>query len=326
MSVEPGHVEPGLGSAQAEPATPAAAAVAPAPLRVLIIDDEPLARLRLRSLLQAITEPPLQVVGEAGDANGLREALAALGHEGCDLVLLDIALPGRDGLQLADKLNQMSWPPAVVFVTAHTEHALRAFELDAVDYLTKPVRRERLQACLSRVAERLRQRRAQREALALPGLAAALTAAKGVLGAVGAGGQDGALDAPGDAVLPPPLTAEPVLVAQDRGRVFRVPVAEVIYLKAELKYVTLVSPHGEWLLEESLTDLEQRLGPGFLRVHRNAVVAVGAVRALERVACESAAPGEAGDTWGVRLVNGHVLTVSRRQLPAVREVLARASA
>ena len=106
-------------------------------------------------------------------------------------------------------------------------------------------------------------------------------------------------------------------MVSDRGRVLRVPVAEVVYLKAELKYVTLCAQHGTWLLDDALADLEARLGDGFLRVHRNALVAVAAVRALAR------RDAEAGDEgWQVQLANGEWLAVSRRQLPAVREVLA----
>lgn len=251
----------------------------PAPLRVLIVDDEPLARLRLRALVEANTEPPAQVVGEAGDA---AQAQALMAQVACDLVLLDIAMPGASGLQLADALRRAAQPPLVVFVTAHASHALRAFELDAADYITKPARRERLQAALWRVA----QRRA--------GPAAAVPAETG-----------------------------PVLVVSDRGRVLRVPQAEVVYLKAELKYVTLRTAQGQWLLDEPLAELAQRLGEGFLRVHRNALVARSAVRALERA--PHAGPAEAGggdDGWVVRLANGEALAVSRRQLPAVRDALA----
>lgn len=250
------------------------------PLRVLVVDDEPLARLRLRGLVEANALPAARVVGEAGDAP---QALALLAHTPCDLVLLDIVMPGGSGLRLADALRRaavgpgQAQPPMVVFVTAHAEHALRAFEVDAADYITKPVRRERLQAALLRVAQRL----------AAPAVA----------------------DAP------------PALVVSDRGRVLRVPLPEVVYLKAELKYVTLCSIHGQWLLDEPLADLAQRLGDGFLRVHRNALVARTAVRALER-APAAAAGQEADDGWVVRLANGEALAVSRRQLPAVREALA----
>ncbi|MDH4390554.1 MAG: LytTR family DNA-binding domain-containing protein [Aquabacterium sp.] len=252
------------------------------PLRVLIVDDEPLARLRLRGLVDANPLPAAQVVGEAGDAP---QALALLARTPCDLVLLDIVMPGGSGLRLADVLRRAAAgpgqgrPPMVVFVTAHAEHALRAFEVDAADYITKPVRRERLQAALLRVAQRL--------------------------------ASSAATDAP----------QVPVLVVSDRGRVLRVPLPELLYLKAELKYVTLCSLHGQWLLDEPLADLAQRLGDGFLRVHRNALVARRAVRALERAPVPVAGQ-EADEGWVVRLVNGEALAVSRRQLPAVREALA----
>ena len=109
-------------------------------LKVLIVDDEALARLRLRSLLASCVETPVQVVAEAETA---QQALATLQEREIDLVLLDIRMPGRDGLQLASALRTLAQPPAVVFVTAHASHAVRAFDLDAVDYLTKPVQRAR---------------------------------------------------------------------------------------------------------------------------------------------------------------------------------------
>lgn len=247
-------------------------------LRTLVVDDEELARLRLRSLLQAMDDPPVQVVGEAADA---QTALAQLQADpGCDLVLLDIRMPGRDGMQLAAALRSLPQPPAVVFVTAHGNHALRAFDLDAVDYLTKPVLRERLQAALKRVV----QRRWPVES------------------------------------RPTPLTGEPVLVVNERGRMRRIPVAEVLVLKAELKYVTLRTAQDSHLLDDSLSDLERRLGQGFIRIHRNALVAARAVRELRR---HADARGDEG--WAVRVAPiDEWLPVSRRQLAAVREALSRA--
>ena len=122
------------------------------PLRVLVVDDEELARMRLKSLVVECGEPSAVVVGEAANA---AQALVWLTTRQCDLVLLDVQMPGRDGTQLAAELRLRNPPPAVVFVTAHAEHALKAFDLEAVDYLTKPVKRERLQAALRRVAQRL---------------------------------------------------------------------------------------------------------------------------------------------------------------------------
>jgi two-component system response regulator AlgR len=252
------------------------------PLRVLLVDDEPLARLRLRALLQDCADPASEVIGEAGDAAA---AEALLHQRPCDLLLLDIGLPGRDGMQLAAALRVMPEPPSVVFVTAHAEHALRAFELDAVDYLTKPVTRERLRSALQRVAQR---RRAAEAPLAS-------------------------------------ADATRVLVVHDRGRVLRLPLADVLYLKAELKYVTLRTAAHSYVLDDALADLEQRLGDGFLRVHRNALVARSAVRALQRRRGDGAGGDEGhAEHWAVQLMpTGEWLAVSRRQLQAVREALAR---
>ena len=245
-------------------------------LRTLIVDDEALARLRLRTLLQDCRDPAVQVVAEAGDAQTALDWLRL--HEDCDLVLLDIRMPGRDGLQLAAALRSLPHPPAVVFVTAHGNHALRAFDVDAVDYLTKPVLRPRLQAALQRVEQRRWPVDTQ----------------------------------------PVPLADEPMLLVSDRGRVLRVPVAEVLVLKAEQKYVTLRTVDGSHLLDDSLTDLERRLGKGFIRIHRNALVAARAVRELRRHADEGADEG-----WAVRVAPiDEWLPVSRRQLPQVRDALA----
>jgi two-component system response regulator AlgR len=260
----------------------------PPPLKLLLVDDEALARLRLRSLIEGLATavPPLlaEVVGEAGNAQA---ALAWLQTGLADAVLLDIRMPGEGGLQLAAKLRQMQQPPAVIFVTAHTEHALKAFELDATDYLTKPVRRERLQAALLRVEQRL-------QAARLPGA------------------QAGA----------PALTPVPVLVVTDRGRTLRIPIAEVLVLKAELKYVTLRTAEHSHVLDETLTELElrlQQLGGDFLRVHRNALVARRAIRELELHSDEV-------DGWAVRVAPlGEWLAVSRRQVAAVRAALQQAA-
>jgi two-component system response regulator AlgR len=251
-------------------------------LRVLIVDDEELARMRLRGLVNDNPQPRAEVIGDAANAT---QALVYMAERGCDVVLLDIQMPGRDGMEFAAQLRAMPQPPAVVFVTAHAEHALRAFELEALDYLTKPVKRERLQAALQRVAQRLNR-------------------------------------------PPPPPSAEPpevpVIIVSDRGRIVRVPVAEVLYLKAELKYVTLRTAAHTHVLDDSLADLEDRLGERFLRVHRNALVARHAVRALERrvVAGEGDEEGGGGEVWAVRVAPvDEWLAVSRRQVVAVREAL-----
>jgi two-component system response regulator AlgR len=247
-------------------------------LRVLLVDDEELARLRLRALVEGNPEPPARVVGEAGST---AQALQWLASNRADLVLLDVRMPGPDGVQLAAEIRRRPDPPAVVFVTAHVEHAVQAFDLEAVDYLTKPVRRERLQAALQRVAARR-------------------------------------------AVAPPaePPADAPVVVVSDRGRIVRVPLADVLYLKAELKYVTLRTASHTHVLDESLAELEARVGAGFLRIHRNALVALRAVRALERRTLGADADDEGGETWAVQVAPvGEWLAVSRRQVSAVREAL-----
>ena len=244
-------------------------------LRVLVVDDEELARLRLRSLVAECPSPVAVVAGEAANAT---QALAWLAANECDLVLLDIRMPGRDGLHLAEDLARLAPAPAVVFVTAHADHALEAFDLHAVDYLTKPVRRGRLQAALERAAQRVAQQRASAVA-----------------------------------------SAEPVIVVSELGRVVRVPVRDVLYLKAELKYVTLRTAERTYVLDDALADLEQRLGSRFLRVHRNALVARHAMRALER---RRMADDDDSEAWAVRVAPvDEWLAVSRRQAAAVREAM-----
>jgi two-component system, LytTR family, response regulator AlgR len=243
-------------------------------MHVLIVDDEQLARLRLRTLLDELAGPLAPLTW--ADAPDAEAALAALRERPADVVLLDIHMPGRDGLKLATALKSLPQPPAVVFVTAHAEHALQAFELQALDYLTKPVRRERLLAALQRV--------------------------------------------PPPAAVPP--VPEPVLVVSDRGRVLRLPVREVVLLKAEQKYVTLRTASHTHVLDDSLSDLEQRLGAAFVRVHRNSLVSVSAIRALAQRA-GGGDDGEGNEGWAVHLpVIGEWVAVSRRQLAAVRAAIA----
>ncbi|MEO8082140.1 MAG: LytTR family DNA-binding domain-containing protein [Caldimonas sp.] len=261
--------------------TDPAFSVATRTLRILIVDDEELARLRLRSLVADFTEPRCAVVGEAGNAS---QALVWMTTHECDLVLLDVQMPGRDGTQLASELRLKSPAPAVVFVTAHAEHALKAFDLEAIDYLTKPVKRERLQTALHRVAQRLM--------------------------------------VAGPPAEPVPDDAGPVIVVSDRGRIVRVAAADVLYLKAELKYVTLRTAQHTHVLDDSLADLEERLGDRFLRVHRNALVAKRAVRALERRLMAGENDDEGAEGWAVCIAPvDEWLSVSRRQVAAVREAL-----
>ena len=242
-------------------------------LRVLLVDDESLARSRLTTLLADCVAPGAVVSAEAADA---KQAMNALKLGVFDVVLLDIRMPGIDGITLAQTIAAMPQPPAVVFVTAHSEHAVKAFELEAIDYLTKPVRLERLQQTLQKVERHLQTLRG----------------------------------------LDPDL-AEDVLIIQDRGRAERVPLSEVLYLKAELKYITVRTALRSYILDGSLSELEERHAAWFMRIHRNALIARRAVRALERHF-----DAEEGEGWAVRL-NGidELLAVSRRQLGAVRDAM-----
>lgn len=244
------------------------------PLRVLVVDDETLARSRLRTLLSDCKAPSARCAAEAAQAT---QALELLQRERFDVALLDIHMPGVDGLALARALQNVPHAPALIFVTAHAEHALEAFDVDAIDYLTKPVRLERLQAALAK-AERYLQSR-----------------------------------------VAPLDDTTPVLVIQERGRTERVPLPEVVYFKAELKYVTVRTVNRSYILDGSLNELEVRFGEQFLRVHRNALIAKRAVRALEKHY-----EPEEGEGWAVRLLGvDEVVAVSRRQLAAVRALLGR---
>ena len=247
-------------------------------LKVVLVDDEAPARSRLKELIADCAPlAPAQVVGEA--ANG-RDALELLASVPADLVLVDIRMPQMSGIEFARHALALESPPAIIFVTAYDEYAIKAFELRALDYLLKPVRRVRLQAALER--------------------------ARG-------------LRAPGREHLRG-LESAPRrnLSVPERGRVTLVPVAEILYLKAELKYVTIRTAEREYLLEESLTYLEQEYTEAFVRVHRNALVAKSRIRGFEKT---DVADGEQG--WVV-LLDGCAdkLPVSRRQWHLVREIVA----
>lgn len=243
-------------------------------LRALVVDDEALARTRMRTLLSDCKAPAVQVAGEAAHAV---QAMEQLQHQPFDVVLLDIHMPGADGLSLARMLQTLPTVPALIFVTAHAEHALQAFELEATDYLTKPVRLERLQAALQKV-----ERRLAAQGVALAGAA-----------------------------------QEDVLIIQERTRTERVPLRQVVYFKAELKYVTVRTAARSYILDGSLNELEAKYPQQFLRIHRNALIARSAVRALEKHD-----EAEEGEGWAVRLHGvDEWLAVSRRQLSTVRSLI-----
>ena len=247
------------------------------PLRVLIVDDEPPARARLAAMLGDLQDG--EVVGEA--SNG-RDALRMVEQCAPEVVLLDIRMPGMDGIEVARHLAALSDPPAVIFTTAYDSHALAAIEASAVDYLLKPIRRTRLAEALARSRSLTR---AQRSVLA------AKVAEVDIIG--------GGVRTHVSATL--------------HGDLRLLPVDEVCYFRADHKYVVARHAGGELLLEDSLVTLEQEFGERFLRVHRNALVAVAHVRAMER---------DGGGHHLVRLQGiDEGVEVSRRLAASVRRFL-----
>lgn len=200
-------------------------------MKILITDDEPLARERLRSLIDELDEG--SVIGEAADG---KEALQQCDHLQPDVLLLDIRMPGMDGIEAAQHLANLERPPAVIFTTAYGDHALAAFEAHAVDYLLKPIRKARLQEALQK-AQQLN--RAQLQSLQLGDESSVMRSH---------------------------------ISARVRESIELIPIEEVLYFRADQKYVAVRHLHGEVLIEESLKSLEQEFAPLILRIHRNTLI------------------------------------------------------
>ena len=215
-------------------------------LRLLIVDDEKPARERLKNLLSDLQNDLANCV--VAEASDGVEALERLHQSPVDVALVDIRMPRLDGIELARHLTAMPQAPAVIFTTAFDQYAVKAFELSAIDYLLKPVRAARLLEALKK-AQRL----------------------------------------PADADAWRTLIAGRTrghLHCTERGRVLLVPVADILYLRAELKYVTARTREREYLLEESLTHLEQEFAERFIRLHRNCLVARNAIAGCERTTAD----------------------------------------
>lgn len=210
-------------------------------MKILIVDDEKLARERLKQLVSSLLPNPELV--EAG--NG-REALFAVNASHPDLVLMDIRMPVMDGLESAMHLSHMDNPPSVIFTTAYDQHAVAAFEVNAVDYLLKPIRRERLETALGKVSQwstqQLQNIRDQDEL----------------------GG------------------ARSHISVQLRGQITVIPVAEIVYFMADNKYVRVRTATERHFIEDSLVNLEQEFEDRFLRIHRNAIASIAHIRAMEK--------------------------------------------
>lgn len=247
---------------------------APSTLSVMIVDDETLARARLRDLLADIAaEVPNEVVAEA--ANG-QLAVEALRDRVPDVMLVDIRMPKMDGVELARHVGKLDAPPAIVFVTAYDSYAVQAFELNAIDYLVKPVRAPRLAAALQKARH--------------------------------------SRPAPSQVLAELQKGARTHLSCHERGRLLLIPVLDILYLKADLKYVTARTAAREYLLDESLTHLEEEFSERFIRLHRSALVAKDAIAGFEKCAAEDA------ETQWQALLRGvpEKLPVSRRQWPLVK--------
>jgi two-component system response regulator AlgR len=241
-------------------------------LKILIADDEVPARNRLRELLAEI--PETNVIAEA--TNG-KEALTMASESLPHVMLLDIRMPEMDGIEAAEHSLKLYHPPAVIFTTAYDAHAMQAFDMNAVDYLLKPIRRERLTMALKK--------------------ARALLPAQ--LGGI--------------KQLRPQRTHFSI---SERGRILLIPVHDVIYLRAELKYLTVRTVEREYLVEDSLTNIEREFADLFIRLHRNCLVSQNSIRGFEKRHTEE------GESHWVALLKElpETLPVSRRQQHIVHEI------
>ncbi len=200
-------------------------------MKILIVDDEKPARDRLARMLGKL--PDYRVVGQAD--NG-RQAIQLAESSAADIVLMDIRMPGLDGIQAARHLSQLDRPPAVIFTTAFADHALEAFETHAVDYLLKPVKQERLQTALD-AAKKPNRAQAEQTNNLLSG-----------------------------------IEARQHICARVRGNLLLVNIDDIFYFHADQKYVTVRYREGEVLIEDALKSLEEEFGDRFVRIHRNALI------------------------------------------------------
>ncbi len=242
-------------------------------MRVLIVDDEDLARQRMKRFFDDLDDH--EVIGEA--TNG-KDALQKIDELKPEIVLLDIRMPGMDGLEVARHLVDVDDPPAIIFTTAYDEYALEAFKVNAVDYLLKPVRLERLESALSKAVK--------------PNKPQWLALNKT------------------DEGKPKQRTH---ISSRTRQGIELVPIEDVLYFRAEHKYVTVRHPGGEVLIEDPLKELESEFEGDFIRIHRNCLVRHSALQALEK-------NDESQPCIRLRGIS-ELLPVSRRHLPSVRKIM-----
>lgn len=259
--------------------------------KILIVDDEAPARQRLTTLIADIqAECPCDLLGEAANAQAALDHIALAKP---DILLLDVQMPGMTGLELVQHLarNTAGPMPAIIFVTAYDAYALKAFEVHAMDYLLKPVRASRLAEAIKRIG--LLQGEAQKTAVI--------------------------------ASTQPLAAARQCFSVLERNRILLIPVADVLYLKAEQKYVTLHTKNRDYLLEESLTSIEDEMRSMLVRVHRNALVARNAILGVERASHIVDADNEhekGSESWQVILRDSaERLPISRRQWPVIKALV-----
>lgn len=294
----------------------AQAARAPRSWKVLIADDEPLARARLRALLAR--HPEFELIAECGSGAAV---LAALRNGPADVLLLDIRMPGLDGIATVEALaREAPWsqdrPPCIVFVTASEEHAIRAFDLDAIDYLVKPIDIDRFDRAMRRLLETLGSPSTPPDANAIATADAALRAA---LQALNGNALAPASDSAGGSLTYTRSAAEPEggyarrFVIRDAQGMYFVPVADVDRLEAEGNYVAVVAGGRRHLVRDTLHVLASRLDPAeFVRVHRSHAVRIDRIRRLE--------PCGHGE-YELTMADGTKLTSSRSYREQVRRLL-----
>ncbi|MFW6078048.1 MAG: LytR/AlgR family response regulator transcription factor [Gemmatimonadota bacterium] len=292
-------------------------------IRAVVVDDEPIARNGLVRLLSEVAD--IEVVGEAADGDA---AVEILRETAPDLVFLDIQMPGLDGLAVADALAaDASPPPIVVFVTAYDEYAVRAFEIDAVDYLLKPFDRDRLDGALERARARLRH--VATEALSRQARTVLRVLAGGdPTGTASADDDRGPADDVPDAVATDaaadatdettgasaPASRPDRLVIRDAGTVVFLRPDEVDRIEAAGNYVRVFAGERRHLVRESLKSMEARLDPRrFVRVSRSAIVNLARVREVRPLS---------NGTHVVRLRDGATVRASRRYGEKLRRAIA----
>jgi two-component system, LytTR family, response regulator len=232
-------------------------------IKTILVDDEPLAIQGLELRLQPFED--IEIIERC--ANG-REAIRAIKTLKPDLVFLDIQMPGFDGFSVVSGLADVE-PPLFVFVTAFQQHALKAFEAQAVDYLLKPVEEDRLAATIDRIRQRLAERRSSEERARLQGILSELA-------------PDAVPDALAEPEAPAASRYEKVLNIKDRGQIFRVDVDDIERIDAAGDYMCIYTADQTLILRETMKDLEKRLDPRkFQRIHRSTIVNLDNIKSVK---------------------------------------------